>query len=230
MARPKSDYDDSVVKKLIVEYQKNKSPNSLVKPIDMYHYALEEYKNGLFPYKLSHDYWKRSYRRGRQLIDEFNTVKKRSYQISELDNIDIVDVQDLIDKYANNPEELSKYLVPMEKQLRALLDVIQEKDIKIVNLTSAKQKNNDSLSKEKAKSDKLQTLLYQLFSYSGSGFKLDNLLNTGTSRTKRVENAFEKAFDDPTEFLELFPEKVNKTNQENIVPLPTISKDDEWDL
>lgn len=96
-----------------------------------------------------------------------------------------------------------------------------------------KQKIED----EKQQSDKMQTLLYQVFSYGPSGATLDNLMNTGTSRTERVSNALKNAFNDPTEFLEGIEKQQVETNQHKsknnvveFVPADKANENDDWDL
>jgi len=236
VARPKKNYDEKILKELIINFHNNFNTNSLVKPIDVFNFSSQEYINGKFPYKLTYDFWKKSDRLGRQLINQFNAVRKTNYSISESDNYDLVDVQDLLDKYCSeNRETLAKYLIPMEKQLRRLIAKLEKKNKIISDLELEKAQFKKKIEDEKLKSQKMQTLLYQMFSYGPSGARLDNLSNTGTSRTERVSNALKNAFNEPTEFLEGLEQRVSVTNQDkvknNVVKFAQLNQEnDDWDL
>ena len=237
--RKKTNYDEKIIKEVIIKFQQESNTKPLVKAIDIFKFSKEEYEKGFFPYNLTYDFWKRKDRLGRTLIDEFNAVKKTSYAISSNDNYDIINVQDLLDKHVENPETLSKYLLPMEKQIRSLINQLYKANRTILELEMENQKLKSQLNNEKQHSDKMQTLIYQMFSYSKSGVTLDNLLNLGSSRTERVSNALKNAFTDPTEFLKglesRFPDQSKETPQNSNIVEFTPKKnepndEDDWDL
>jgi hypothetical protein len=64
----------------------------------------------------------------------------------------------------------------------------------------------------------MQALMLQLFHYGPPGASLENLLNTGTSRTEKVSNALKNAFNDPTEFLNKVEKKIIAAISSNVMP------------
>lgn len=235
MARPKQQIDEQIIKEFIVEFQKVVNTSGLIQPIDVHKYALEQYEQGKFPYKLSHDFWKREYRLGRQLIDEYNAIKTTSFSLSDGDSYDLVNVQDLLDK-CSDKKELATYLLPMEKQLHRTINDLQKANNTIVELRDEKRILQADLEKERKRTIKMQHLIYQMFTYSTSGATLDNLMNTGTTRTERVSNALQNVFKDPKEFLsgmEAFIKEYDSKPLDNVIQAQFGSNNDEnddWDL
>ena len=155
-------------------------------------------------------------------------------EISSSKAYDIVNVQDVINKYGSSGdiEKLQTFLVPLEKQIRSLVKEVSDltqKDAKNQEIINSK---DEIIKSEKEKNEKLQTLLLQLFSYSSSGIVLDNLLNTGSTKTKKVENALKNAFSTSDDFMNLFKDKTpEKINSNKVIPLSNKELvEDEWDL
>ncbi|MFB7156014.1 hypothetical protein [Lysinibacillus sp. NPDC056232] len=115
------------------------------------------------------------------------------------DNYDFVDVQDLLNKYASDKKELATYLLPMEKQLHRTINDLNNANAKINEMQDENRRLQEKLGQERERSTKMQHLIYQM--YSSSGATLDNIMNTGNSRTERVSNALQNVFNDPKEFL-----------------------------
>lgn len=235
MARPKQQIDEQIIKEFIVEFHNSVNTGGMIKPIEVHKYALEQYGQNKFPYKLSHDFWKREYRLGRQLIDEYNTIKTTSFSLSKGNSYDLVNVQDLLDKYASDKKELATYLLPMEKQLYRTINDLNTANHKVNELRDENRKLQEKLGQEQKRSTKMQHLIYQMFSYSTTGATLDNLINTGTSRTERVSNALQNVFKEPKEFLngmETFIKEDDSKPLDNVTRAQFNRNDanDDWDL
>ena len=226
--RKNVEYDEKVLKDLIKEYDKKANVRGKIKPIDVFNYSQEKYEEGVLPYKLTYDFWKRKDRLGKKLIEEYNEIQSEQIHISERDVIDIVNVQDLIEKtQLSDVKEVEKYLIPMERQIKELVRDLSEEKIKNVNLGNTINELKKESKEKDLKLEKMQNLIYQMFSYSNSGIILDNLMNTGESRNERVINALENAFINPTEFLEnVGVDLVGKANKQNNV----IKINNDWDL
>jgi hypothetical protein len=237
--RPAADYDENIIKKIIIDFHQNINTKPVVKPVDILKYATSEFEKGLFPYETTYDFWKRKGRIGKELIEEFNLVRKKTYSISKGVSYDIVDVADLIEKHNDDKDALIKYLVPFERQIRSLIMSLDQINEKNSNLEKEIATLKDELKHEKIHSNKLQTLLYQLFTYGPTNTSLDNLINTGTSRTERVSLAIKEAFNNPKDFLDNFPsyhENI-KAKSKNVISLrrrdhanDLNDKVDDWDL
>src|SRR5699024_11503929 len=105
-------------------------------------------------------------RLGRQLIDEYNTIKTTSFSLSKGNSYDLVNVQDLLDKYASDKKELATYLLPMEKQLYRTINDLNTANHKVNELRDENRKLQEKLGQEQKRSTKMQHLIYQMFSYS----------------------------------------------------------------
>lgn len=235
MAGKAREYDVSVIKSIVVEFNEKQNTKGLVKAIDMFEYAQERYKEGSFPFDLSYDFWKRDGRLGKKIILEFNNVKKNNFNIASHISYDIVDVEDLLSKYPNTTaDKLKEYLLPMQKQLKQLVDELSKSNHKIIEMSETNAALQTKLHEADQKNEKLQTLLLQLFNYGNSGVSIENLMNTGATKTDRVANAIQNAFSDPTKFLSIIGGEAATLGQktDNVTKL-LIKKEDSkssWDL
>lgn len=238
MPKKPTEYDKTVIKELISKFHEEENTKAMVKAIDIHRYAERKHVADEFPYATTYDFWKREDRVGKQLIDEFNAIRTNTYSLSKGTSYAIVDVTDLLEKHGENNDVLRDHLLPMEKQLRTLALSLAKAEELVNQQKQEIEKLKSQLNDEKTRSNKLQTLLYQMFSYSASGATLDNLINAGTSRTDRVEKAFRDVFSDPTEFLDGFSNHVSTKSllpkeSAKIVPLKIVEtheNDESWDL
>lgn len=147
--------------------------------------------------RLSDDFWRKSQYQGRQLIDAFNDVLSKTVAKTSKRELHIPNVEFVIEKYKHNITQLKLNLKPLETQLKKF--ILQEE--KLVNRIENLIEENNKLKKEKndisLQNQKLQDALYKMFEYSASkDVPLENQLNTGNGRTKRVEQALKDIFGD----------------------------------
>lgn len=216
----KAQYDSKVIKELIITFRKERNYKGTIKYIDIYEYAKEMYGNNKFPYDTSYDFWKREGRLGREFIDDYNKVKTKQIVSTDNKQIDIVDVYDVLNKIVSDEktkEQLAKYLVPLERQVRDFAVQLEKKDKKINALEDEIKMLKKDKEILKQRIDSIQDLNFKLFLYSNSENELVNLINTGKSRSYPVNKAIEEVFNNPTNFFSVLDNNSAKNTRKNIV-------------
>ncbi|MGE7024459.1 hypothetical protein [Solibacillus cecembensis] len=189
--------------------------------------------------KLSDDFWRKPQYQGRQQIDAFNDVLSKTVARTSKREFYIPNVEFVIDKFKHNITQLKLNLKPLEAQLKK--SILQEE--KLENRIKNLIEDNSNLKNQKndlyIQNQKLQDALYKMFEYSASrDIPLENQLNTGKGRTKRVEEALKDVFgDNISSFYLNFKENTHTNNQSNIKDFNTFkenkaikSYDDEYDF
>ncbi|MFE4039630.1 hypothetical protein [Priestia sp. YIM B13489] len=152
--------------------------------------------------KLSDDFWRKKQYQGRQLIDEVNELMSKTVAATKKRQVFIPNIDFILETHKNNFSQLKLQLKPLEEQLKTSIkneEILENKIEKLQQeIQKLKLKNNEVLNQN----SKLQDSLYKMFEYSVSkDTPLENQLNTGKGKTKRVEQALKEAFcDDPTAF------------------------------
>lgn len=234
----KAQYDKTVIKRLITDFSNKRNFKGTIKYKDISDYAKEMFESNMFPYDTSYDFWKREGRIGRELVDEYNKVKTKQIVSTDKRQIDIVDVYDVLNKLVSDEktkEQLSKYLIPLEKQVRDFAEQLENKDKKMSELEDKIKKLKKDKEILKQKIDSIQDLNFKLFLYSNSDNELVNLINTGKSRSYPVNKAIEEVFTSPINFFnEMDNQKVKKTAKNVVEFKKTKDKDntflDDFDI
>lgn len=188
--------------KLIFYYHDNYNPHSQIRYKDIWEHFEELFNNGNYEYKTSYDFWKRSGREGRELVDKVNDHLKTKSLVSIANNIDMINFKEIIEKYgAHNKDILWENLKPYEKHIIQLSNSVEK--IKNENENMIKQNNElkVQLNESKEMVGNLQQLIFSLFVYSNKDNELYNLLNTGKSKSKVIDLALEKTFESPLAFI-----------------------------
>lgn len=211
------DIDYSSVRDYAFQLWKEKDPIFT----DKLYYQLIDQKTGEVSQKiyknikLSDDFWRKPQYQGRQKIDAVNDLLSKTVAKTKKRQVNIPNVDFVIEKFKNNINQLRLNLKPLEEQLKISIeneDRLEKKNeqleeqIKKVKLEKVKltQQNNS-----------LQDALYKMFEYSASKeVPLENQLNTGKGKTKRVEQALKEAFgDDPSDFYLHFSTSKNSKKE-----------------
>lgn len=221
----------------IKDYNKNHNPYPQIKYKLIWEYSLSLYNNNLFPFETSYDFWKRKGRIGRELVDLINDIEQKKVYISKMDKIDLIDIKDLIEKYGGKYKDiLWENLEPYDRHITYFIEKINKLQDENTALKQDVQNKEETMKKLKDTNDKLQKLVYSLFIYSNKENELVNLINTGQSKSKLINLALEKTFEDPHGFFLELTRKTNfeldvslneKRNKSNVIPLYTKSIEDE---
>lgn len=167
--------------------------------------------------KLSDDFWRKPQYQGRQKIDAINDLLSKTVAKTKKKQVSIPNVDFVIEKFKNNINQLRLNLKPLEAQLKISIENENRLEEKVEQLETQIKKLKLEKVKLTQQNNSLQDALYKMFEYSASKeVPLENQLNTGKGKTKRVEQALKEAFgDDPSSFYLHF--KTSKTNKKEII-------------
>lgn len=226
---------------LIKDYNINHNPYPTIKYKHIWEYSLKLNDQNIFPYKTSYDFWKRKDRLGRQLVDIVNSIEQKKVYISKSNNIDLIDIKELINKYGGkNKDILWDYLEPYDRHINSFIDKIgniEEKNQKIVKQLD---QQNDTIQNLTEKNEKLQKLVFSMFINSNKENELINLMNTGQSKSTIINIALEETFETPHSFINELTKQLHSStmlindniqSNSNVVNLNRKKyKDPEYDL
>ena len=218
----KKEYDKTVIKELILNFNKDSNHKGIIKYIDIYEYAQKMFTEDKFPYKTSYDFWKREGRIGWEVVDDYNKVKTKNLVSTANKQIDIIDVVDVLEKIVSDEKtksQLIKYLLPLEKQIRTFAIQLESKNNKIEELETDMRDLNETKEQLKNQVSSLQEALYKMFLYSNSDNELTNLINTGKSKSYPVNKALEEAFYSPINFFSEMNQIRGNQEKSNVVEL-----------
>lgn len=191
------------VKEIIYKYQQEENVLGKIKSMEVYRFTQRLYEKGEISVLPSSDFWRRTGRLGKEMINESNKVITHKFSTTEGKEIVVPSIIDLIYKHKKEPERLIKMLLPLETQLDKSL--IREKKLK-EKLDTQIDKNKDL----EGRLMEIQDLLFRLMRYSAKNdSKLKNLLNTGSTKTDFVSKAANLMFNDYHWYKEL------EKNEEN---------------
>lgn len=215
--RPKEyDIDDNQkeqILNMIRDYNKNHNPYPKVKYKDIWEHSLLLHEEGVFPFRTSYDFWKRKDRVGRQLVDIVNSIEQKKIYISKSKNIDLINIKELIEKYGGkNRGILWENLEPYDRHITEFINRINTLQDDNGKLKSQLIQQVEIIKEFQQSNEKLQNLLYALFTYSNQENELVNMINTGQSKSKVINLSLEKTFENPHAF---FLELQNRTNISN---------------
>lgn len=172
---------------------------------------------------LSEDYWRKIGRQGRELVDRVNDVETMPL---------VGDSNSVIDEsetFTNTADTVNKLFTGSEKNKKLLIDSLRINEVKARNFYKKNKRLYQDLNIErekmqvwKKKANRLQTILFQIMEYSASkNFPIENLINTGATRTSPVNKILDTVFsDDPTigfDFEQYYEDKVK--TKENVVSM-----------
>lgn len=220
-------YEEQLILNIIYNCIDDLKIKGKVKYSQVYKYALKKYNDGEYSFlknSLSEDYWRKTNRQGKELIDKVNQIDEVyiATNANEENGETIIQTEDAINKLFNGNE----------KDKKKLIDHLRINEVKAKKFYKQTVKLQTELEKEKEqkeiwknKAENLQTVLFQIMEYSASkDFPIENLINTGKSRKNGATNVLEQIFsDDPTLGFE-FKDFQNKSKEkkqadEKIIPI-----------
>jgi hypothetical protein len=216
--RKETIYPQEDIGKILYKYTENNKVLGYVKYLDVYRHALEMYNNGEISFKLSEDFWRKPFRQGKETIDRYNkSVKENVVSVSNR-TISVVNVEDVVYKHHKDLDKMIKLLKPIELELYKSVERENESREKINTLTDKISEQRQQIKALQQKVEELQNLVFQMFEYStDEDTPLVNMLRTGKTRHRIVENALTNAFNTPDSFYKMFEKR--KENRKNIINL-----------
>ncbi|KYD04108.1 hypothetical protein B4102_3328 [Heyndrickxia sporothermodurans] len=199
-------YDEQEIKNIVFRYIQEEKIEGLITYSEMYRFAKKLYENGEIPYKLSDEFWRRSNRQGRKIVDETNESYKVTVQGTKTDHSDVfIDTEECVNKFFSGKTADKKRLIQALK--------LNEKKAKESSKYIEKiEQQSMEIEVQKNKVKELQKLVEQqqtiLFSWFNASHKSDvpliNLMTTGKSRHPIVDLFFETAFSNKEEGYKRF--------------------------
>ena len=92
-----------LLKSLIIEFDKKENIKSKITYNDIFEYVKKCNLEGRIDFYPSLTWWKT---KGKEILDSYNEVKKKKVRFTETDQLDIVDIEDLIEKHVGDKKAL----------------------------------------------------------------------------------------------------------------------------
>jgi len=142
-------------------------------------------------------------------------VQKKKIWLSKSKHLDIVDILNVLDKYGGNHKKvLIQHLSPLHDHINRFINEINHLEEKNVHFQTALEKKHQENVELKAKVTKLQTVMMSMFTYINGNNELENMLNTGSSKSHIINLSLEETFGSPLVFVEeLINNSRNKLTQ-----------------
>ncbi|MCM3323297.1 hypothetical protein [Cytobacillus kochii] len=208
-ARPK-EYSEEIIREIIYRYRQQVQPTGRIPNEKVYKFAknlvnseihdTNDILNNLDKKYGSEDFWRKNNKKtgkpnlGKKLVDEANELKNYYIKDSVNNTTKIPSVEDAVYKL-NDKEDLIEALKPLED----LCIKLAEKEVK---LSEEIDKLKEKLTYHKNKSERQEDAIFKLARYGRTNKGLvNNILNTGSSKSKLVSEALESIFINPMEFL-----------------------------
>ncbi|MDQ0228865.1 hypothetical protein [Metabacillus malikii] len=221
-----NEFDEDKILEIIHQFKKDMKVKGKVKPRQVFEYVAENYDLGKYPFlpkKPSYDYWRKWDYQGKKLIEKVNSINTEPVLKNDEteDSGELIDTEDAVHKlYTGNKKDKQKLI----NSLR-INEVKAKKYFKRMHkLEKQLEEEKEQKNKYKQQADALQTILFQIMEHSASqGFPVDNLINTGKTRTQPVQMILEQIFaDNPLDgyqFDQYQNEKAAERNNQNVVKL-----------
>ncbi|MFJ7969890.1 hypothetical protein [Psychrobacillus sp. NPDC096389] len=216
-------YPQETIDNIIFQYLQQYKNNGLIKYLDIYRFSKELYENGESTYHFSEDFWRKKGRQGRDSIDKSNEVLEHTVSLSMQEDEKVVDSIDAVNKFfqgkESNKEKLIGAILINENKLKKYI----QRNRKLTADLSNQDKKAALLEQEnqhlKQRLTEYEELFFQwLDASSHEDTPLINIITTGTSRNKIVQNLFDTMFsENPVEGYEKFEDfRKNKRKDQNI--------------
>jgi|SRR5690625_247061 len=187
---------------LIKDYNLNHNPYPRIRYKHVWEYSLKLYHQNQFPFKTSYDFWKRKGRLGRELVDTVNSLEQKKVYLSKSERIDLINLKELIDKYGgNNKDILWDNVEPYDRHINSFIKKINKLEEDNIQLKNNVVQKDEKIQHLNETNKKLQSLLFSLFTYSNKENELVNMINTGQSSSKVINQALENTFENPAAFV-----------------------------
>ncbi|MDI3091476.1 hypothetical protein QJ133_10075 [Priestia megaterium] len=226
-------YPQDEINQIVFIYTQQPENTGLIKYMNVYRFALNLYETGQIPYKLSDDFWRKTGRQGRNTIDKTNEIYEYSVPYSESEDDKVIDSEDAINKFfegkESNKDKLLGAVQINEKKLKRYIHKTKDLSKRLSNKDKklSELKIENQLLKEKL--NKYEEYFFQWLDASiDPDTPLINLITTGKTRSKVVDNLFNNMFsEEPFKLFEDFRRRQNdngRTKKNNVVPLEKTMK------
>ena len=197
---------ETVLRKLIVEYDENHNIKSKITYKNIYEFVKSQYVIGHTDFYPSYTWWKT---KGKHLVDEYNLVKKRTIKLSETEELDVFDILDVVEKHYGDKDSLIKYLLPYNNLLDRLVNKINMLQDSFQSLSEQVRKKDERIRVLEQTIQNQQALLDGLFyTIIGSEKELGKVMKRGSTRSNAVNHALTETFGNPAAYIDEFSKRI----------------------
>ncbi|OXM83684.1 hypothetical protein [Paenibacillus rigui] len=212
-------FDEQLILRIIDDCKRGLKLKGKIKYMDVYRFASDGFNNGKYPYlkrKLSDDYWRKPNRQGKQLVDKVNAFTE--------EHLPAIGTSESNEILINTEDAVNRLFSGSAKDKNQLINTLRINEMKAKQFFSRLSRIEKELQNEreqklywKNRFERIQTIIFQLMEYSASkDFPIENIMNTGRTRTKPVTNILESVFsNDPTISYEFESYIVSKSTERN---------------
>jgi hypothetical protein len=224
--RPKKEIPKNVVQDLIYRYTKDYNVTGKIGYMDVYRFSQELFKNGEIEHDIGEFYWRKG--EGRDAIDKANKVIVHSHKDPFVDDESFINTEDAVNKFfSGNKADKQKLIGALKMNEIKLQKYIQRTNNLEKELYALKQdieKEREQSIKWKKDVEKYEERMFQWMELSiNKDIPLINILSTGKSRTKTVEELLKSIFSENP--LEVF-DRMKDIIKHKKVPNSTIIQDE----
>lgn len=202
-------YSEKELTNIIYKFKEKHNHVGIIKYLDVHKYSEELYNREVINIKLSEDFWRKSNRQGRILIDKINELYLSTLRVENENNTKFIETEYVINQYNN--------LSPKDKK-----EIIQKLKINEVNarkteslnkkLEMKESENRNLIEKISIKDEQISSYQRILFSWLAASYASNNVLlnmiNTGKNKDPMIEHSFNELFSNADEGYKMFEDYV----------------------
>ncbi|MEE3953436.1 hypothetical protein [Peribacillus frigoritolerans] len=220
--RPKKEIPKEIVQDIIYSYTKDYNVSGKISYMDVYRFSQELYKNEKTPYNIGEFFWRKG--EGRDAIDKANQIIKHSSPKPYIEDEMIVNTEEAINKYFDgnkaDKQKLIRTLKMNEIKLQKLIQKSNNLEKELFEIKQEVVKAKEQTQNWKNKVGIYEDKMFQWMEMSISkDVPLKNLLSTGKSRNKTVDELLKSILsDNPLEVFDRMKDIMQQKKQEAIIP------------
>ncbi|MBT2605580.1 hypothetical protein J7E55_21600 [Bacillus sp. ISL-53] len=202
--RPAKKYNQEEIENIVIACRDENKINGLLKYSVVYKYALQLYEEGKIKDKLSEDFWRKPNKPGTLAIKKVNEILEDVVKVDEGETEKLISTRDAVNKLFTGKDKDKKELINKitinEVNAKKFIKKNKKLNDKIISLELEIQRLTEQRDAWKQKNHEMQTVLFKFMEYSKKkGFPVENIFNTGQTRTKPVDIILSSMFgENPT--------------------------------
>ncbi|WP_040204054.1 hypothetical protein [Neobacillus jeddahensis] len=218
--RPAKKHNQEEIENIVKACRDEYKINGLLKYSVVHKYALQLYEEGKIKDKFSEDFWRKPNRQGTLAIAKINQILVDVVKVDESETEKTISTLDAVEKLFTGKEKDKKELINKmsinEVKAKQYINKSKKLKDKIISHELEIQRLKEQRDEWKQKTLEMQNILFKFMEYSKKkGFPVENIFNTGHTRTKPVELILSSMFgENPTigfDF-EMYIEEKEKNN------------------
>lgn len=226
MGRKEKLYPYEIIKNIIFKCAEDEAIIGEITWPVVLRYSSKLFQEGKLPKEidkqLKEDYWRRDWRQGYKILKEVNEIREATIKKGTKESL--VDTDKEVEKLYTG-KEVDKHRLIQKLQMNEKIAMkLQDESIKLQNkidkLEKEKLKIQNTHNDLQEKYNKMQNLLFQFMEYSNKkGFPVENIFNTGKTRSTPVDVILGSIFSDYPTLGYDFKQYSTKKRKSNVVGL-----------